>query len=410
MEKYFNDYRTLSLLRQGPLKTYLYAFAVKLRDEGFGRGWICHQIRLAADFSRWLQLNRIALNAINTEHGKKYLTYRARKGRGKAGDPIIMTRLLNLLRQQGVIVEPILRKLTPVDQAANKFVSYLLAERSLASVTATRYGKFIRRFLNNRFGKKSVDLSILSSKDIVDFVQQEAAYLHVKESQMMTSALRSFLRYARYQGYIDIDLVAAVPTVANRSMATIPKSLPSEQVALVLEHCKRDTATGRRDYAILLLLARLGLRAGEVVSLTLDDIDWQAGCITVHGKGGHRAQLPLPIDVGEAIAAYLRDGRPRRSTRTLFLYAKAPLVGFKSQQVVGDVVDRALERAGIDSPRRGAHQFRHSLATEMLRRGASMAEIGQVLRHQSAQTTEIYAKVDLISLRSLALAWPGGEQ
>ncbi len=410
MEKYFNDYRTLPQLRQGPLQTYLYAFAVKLRDEGFGRSWICHQIRLAADFSRWLQLNRIALNAINIEHGKKYLAYRAKKGRGKAGDPIIMTRLLNLLRQQGVIAEPILRKLTPVDQAANKFVSYLLAERSLAAVTATRYGKFIKRFLNDRFGKKSVDLSILSSKDIVVFVQQEADYLHVKESQMMTSALRSFLRYARYQGYIDIDLVAAVPTVANRSMATIPKSLPPEQVALALEHCNRDTVTGRRDYAILLLLARLGLRAGEIVSLTLDDIDWHAGCITVNGKGGHRAQLPLPIDVGEAIAAYLRDGRPRRSTRALFLYAKAPLIGFTNQKVIGDVVDRALERAGIDSPRRGAHQFRHSLATEMLRRGASMAEIGQVLRHQSAQTTEIYAKVDLISLRSLALAWPGGEQ
>jgi integrase len=157
-----------------------------------------------------------------------------------------------------------------------------------------------------------------------------------------------------------------------------------------------------------LLLARLGLRAGEVAFLKLEDIDWEAGCLNVRGKGGYRSALPLPVEVGEAIATYLQTGRPASSSRFVFLRAKAPIQGFKSQIAVLSVVRHALARAGIDSPRKGAHQFRHALACEMLRQGASLPEIGQILRHRSPQTTAIYAKVDLASLRTLALPWPGG--
>jgi len=172
---------------------------------------------------------------------------------------------------------------------------------------------------------------------------------------------------------------------------------------LVLIH-----AVGRRDYAILLLLARLGLRSGEVAGLGLEDIDWKNGFFSVVGKGGCSSQLPLPADVGNAIAAYLKNGRPGLSvSRRLFLRARAPAVGFTSM-AVRDVVKRALGRAGIDSPRKGAHQFRHALATGMLNRGASLSEIGELLRHQSPDTTRIYAKVDLASLRALAMPWPGG--
>jgi integrase len=168
---------------------------------------------------------------------------------------------------------------------------------------------------------------------------------------------------------------------------------------------------GRRDYAILLLLARLGLRSGEVVRLTLDDIDWQNSDITVAGKMGRLDKLPLPADVGEAIAAYLTNGRPRvPESRRLFIRSRAPLTGFKDQQGVGSVVEHALARAGIHSPRKGAHQFRHTLASDLLRRGRSLSEIGELLRHRSPQTTSIYAKVDFHSLRPLALAWPGGSQ
>jgi site-specific recombinase XerD len=165
---------------------------------------------------------------------------------------------------------------------------------------------------------------------------------------------------------------------------------------------------GSRDHAILLLLARLGLRAGAIALLELDDVDWQAATLRVRGKGGHAHVLPLPVEVGEAIAAYLKIGRPISSSRRLFLRARAPIRGFKTQVAILSVVRQALSRAGIDSPSKGAHQFRHALASEMLRRGASLPEIGQILAHRSPQTTAIYAKVDLASLHTLALAWPGG--
>jgi integrase/recombinase XerD len=224
----------------------------------------------------------------------------------------------------------------------------------------------------------------------------------------MTSALRSFLRYARYQDFIRSDLAACVPCVADWSVASIPKGLPIEHVKRVLASCNRGSAIGRRDYAILLLLARLGLRAGEVTGLTLEDFDWETGRLTLRGKGDRYAELPVPADVGKAVAAYLKDGRTRSTNRCVFLRAQAPAVGLRNSRSVGLIVARALARAGIICRRKGAHQFRHTLATEMLRHGASLAEIGEVLRHRNPQTTAIYAKVDLASLRTLALPWPGG--
>jgi integrase len=177
-----------------------------------------------------------------------------------------------------------------------------------------------------------------------------------------------------------------------------------------LSRCDRQTSLGRRDYAILLLLARLGLRAGEVVALNLEDVDWEAGQMTIRGKGGRSAQMPLPADVGEAIAAYLRDGRPHCLGRRIFIRAKAPLEGFASSVAICFIVMRALRRAGVDSARKGAHLFRHTLACDLLRQGCSLDEIGELLRHESPNTTAIYAKVDLAALHSLALPWPGGSR
>jgi site-specific recombinase XerD len=188
----------------------------------------------------------------------------------------------------------------------------------------------------------------------------------------------------------------------------LPRAISAEHARRALDACDRRTAIGRRDYAVLLLLARLGLRAGEVVALLLDDVDWDAGRMRVRGKGGREAWLPLPTDVGQAIAAYLQHARPNAPDRHLFLRASAPIRGLKSGMAVASIVAHALRRAGIDTPRRGAHQFRHALATQMLRHGASLAEIGELLRHRSPQTTALYARVDLAALRALALPWPGG--
>ena len=229
----------------------------------------------------------------------------------------------------------------------------------------------------------------------------------VKHTKLTVSALRSFLRYARYRDYINIDLAAGVPAVASWSMTSIPRSIAPDHVKKVLARCDRKSAVGRRDYAMLLLLARLGMRAGEIAFIKLEDIDWNAGCLIGRGKGDHGSALPLPTDVGEAIAEYLQNGRPLSTDRHIFLRAKAPIGSFAHSHAVSSIVRRALARGGIDSLRKGAHQFRHGLACEMLRQGASLPEIGHILRHRDPQTTAIYAKVDLISLRSLALPWPG---
>jgi site-specific recombinase XerD len=219
-------------------------------------------------------------------------------------------------------------------------------------------------------------------------------------------ALRVFLRWIHQRGTTARSLAGCVPAVAASRLATVPKSLPGEQVESLLQRCDRSTLIGRRDYAILLLLARLGLRAGDVVAMELDDLDWEGGELLVRGKGGRQDRLPLPRKVGAAVAAYLRHGRPRCSTRRVFVRARAPHRGFCSSVAVSNIVQRGLERAGIEPPRKGAHTLRHALACTMLRRGASLAEIGQILRHRSPDTTAIYAKVDIAALRRLALAWP----
>ena len=285
---------------------------------------------------------------------------------------------------------------------------YLRNERALAKATIAYYVRFVRDFLKDCFGSGPVMLSRLRAGDVVRFVQRRAPQLHLKTAKLLTTALRSFLQYGRYRGDIQLDLAAAVPLVANWSMSSVPRAIAPDQVRRLLVRINRRTAVGQRDYAILLLLARLGLRAGEVVSLELKDIDWKNGSLSVRGKGGRRLELPLPADVGEAIVAYIRRGRPPSNSRRVFLRARAPVQGFLGPSAVGAIVRHALLRAGVDAPTTGAHQFRHGLATEMLRHGASLGEIGEILGHRSPETTKIYIKVDLDALRTLALPWPGG--
>ena len=206
----------------------------------------------------------------------------------------------------------------------------------------------------------------------------------------------------------DTLLAAAVPVVANWSMSSIPRAIGADQVRRLLASIDRSTVVGSRDYAILLLLTRLGLRSGEVAFLELDDINWQAGQLSVRGKGGQHSDLPLSTEVGKEIAAYLRHGRPRCSSRRVFLRVKAPLRGFLGASGVGSIVRHRILRTGVNAPTYGTHQFRHGLATEMLRQGALLGEISDLLGHRNPQTTKIYTQVDLDALRTLALPWPGG--
>jgi integrase/recombinase XerD len=297
--------------------------------------------------------------------------------------------------------------IVPADGCARGYEQYLRQDRALCRSTIFNYVPFVRDFLKDRFDSGAVHLSCLRAKDVMTFVQARARRLHVKRAKLMTTALRSFFQYARMRGKITLDLVAAVPIVANWSMTSIPRAIAAEQTQRLLASIDRKSAMGLRDYAILLVLARLRLRAGEVMSLELDDIDWSTGELTVHGKG-RRSQLPLAPDVGKAIAAYLRHGRPKCASRRIFLRTKAPIGGFHGASGVGSVVRHRLKRARVNSPTFGTHQFRHGLASDMLRQGASLAEIGAVLGHQHLDTTRIYTMIDLKSLHALAQRWPGG--
>jgi site-specific recombinase XerD len=290
------------------------------------------------------------------------------------------------------------------------FEQFLRRDRGLAPRTIRYYRTGARDFLIQRFGAGQVDLGALNAADVIRFVQGRSHQLRPRALKQVITALRAFLRYAQYRGAIDASLIHAAPTVAAWSTTPpLPRAISPEHARRVIDSCGTHTPVGLRDRAILLLLARLGLRGGEVITLRLDDIDWDTGCLCVRGKNGRECLMPMPTEVGEAIAAYLQCGRPQSADRHLFLRIRAPVRGLlHGSDGIGSIVRNALERAGIDAPHQGSHPFRHALAVRLLKRGASLPEIGEVLRHRSPMATSIYAKVDIASLRNLAQPWPGG--
>ena len=249
------------------------------------------------------------------------------------------------------------------------------------------YTPVAQSFLSERFPKGALHFQQITAADITAFVQRQSALVTSNRAPLVVTALRSFLRYLFLRGIVATDLATCVPTIATWSLSNVPRFLAGEQIQKILASCDKETGIGKRDYALLLLLARLGLRAGEVVSLTLDDLDWEAGLVTVRGKGKRVAQMPLPSEVGAAIADYLSTGRPQCSSRRVFIRGKAPLAGFANSVAICSLVDRALG-AGVESEYRGSHVFRHSLATGMLNHGASLDEIGDLLRHRRPDTLE----------------------
>jgi integrase/recombinase XerD len=410
MERFFTDRLALARLQQSLFAPYLSSVAEQLQTQGYCDESIQKRIKIIFDFGRWLRQCGRSAHEVTPELLQSFYRYRRRRRADSSLVRVTLQVLLGVLQDAGAVRRgEDLRTLSSVEQLLEGYVIYLQRERGLSEHTIRYYRGVVVCFLSRLFAAREVDLSGVCGADVMDFVRWYAA-AHAKRAKLMVTALRSFFRYARYRGHINSDLAASVPKVAQWSLVSIPRGLPREHIILVLSKCDRQTAAGRRDYAILLLLARLGIRAGEVKSLKLEDIDWQASRITIHGKSRADLQLPLPRDVGEAIADYLCHGRPCTNERYVFLRAYAPVKRLTGQATVSGIVARALIRAGIDSPWRGAHQFRHSLATEMLRQGASLSEIGEVLGHRSPDTTAIYAKVDLASLSALAPAWPGGKQ
>jgi integrase/recombinase XerD len=389
----------------GPLTPYAEGFWTHLVNEAYssvGRGT---HLRLLAHLSRWMADAGLEIADLKPRVVERFLRRRRREGYATKVSPKSLTPLLSYL--EGLDVLPARDDAPPsqTETLLQDYREYLRRERGLVAGSVRLYAGVARLFLSERAEPLAENISRLSGADVSTFIRHEAGRCGVAGAKTAVCGMRSLLRYLYAEGWTPRQLAAAVPAVAGRRLVSLPRAPEPGQVALMLESCDRDTVVGRRDFAILTVLARLGLRAEEVAALELDDIDWRAGEVVIRGKGPRLERLPLPSDVGEAVADHLRRGGSRGSCRQLFLRSAAPLRGI-SRGAVTSVVYRACERAGV--PRVGAHRLRHNVCTQLLRQGASLPEVAQVLRHKSLLTTAIYAKVDRVKLSTLALPWPGG--
>ena len=392
--------------RSGPIIPHIDQFAEFLTGEGYASQTVKTKCALAVDLGQWIARHGLTLTKLDEEKLQQFHGPRRRASR--RGDRFTGDQLLMFLRDRGLtpVLHPAIDRST-MGQLARDYERFLSCERGLARATVDGYLPIVQRFLNEHFQNKIVRLRDLTPRDLHRFIVREGQRVGRRHTQLTVTALRSFLRFLHQRGKTKTDLAGALLGVADWRLSDIPKFLPPAEVERVLKSCDRSTPSGQRDYAILLLLARLGLRGGEVLAMTLDDLDWERGEVLVRGKGQRVERLPLPQEVGKALVHYLRHVRPTCSTRKVFIRLKAPWHALRLSAICC-VVRRALKRAGLSPAFKGAHLFRHSLATQMLRRGASLGEIGQLLRHRQPTTTQIYAKVDIEVLRGIALPWMGG--
>lgn len=389
----------------GPLAPFAAGFRVRLELVGYAPESRAVHLRLMAQLSRWLVERGLDGSALSMVVMDEFL--RGRRARRQSARSIRSRRspLLEYLREIGVSPLPVQQVDGPAEVLLVDYGAYLAHERGLAATTVQRSIDLVRPFLTARVCAGGLNLTVLTAADVIAFMLSRSESASPATVQRTGTALRSLLRFLHLQGVIGSSLVGAVPTAANWKLAGLPKYLTREQVAALLASCDRGTAVGRRDLAVLTLLARLGLRAGEAAALRLEDIDWKRGEITVLGKGNRHERLPLPTDVGEVIVAYLSGSRPAAATgREVFAGTRAPHRAL-TRGAVTQLVARASRRCGLGTIY--AHRLRHTAATAMLHAGGSLEEIGQVLRHRHALSTAGYAKVDHEGLRGLARPWPG---
>jgi len=411
IDQFLNDDGAVQRMRASPVGSQLDSFVAQLTELGYARASIRDRLWTLSALGRWLRRRHLRLGDLRRDITTAFLRRRSPARRIRRSDRATLQLFLDHLETTGIIPASPSPVLSPILQLKARYEAYLRHDRGLSLVTGPRHWFILRRFVRGRFGDGPIDLRGLTADDVTRHVLAQIPSRSPASAQLHASTLRSFLRFLWQTGVTTADLTAAIPPVRRWRLVDVPKYLARDEVTRVLNACDRSSPVGRRDYAILLLLARLGLRGGEVVRLELDDIDWHTGALTVRGKGSVRSQLPLPCDVGEALATYLRRDRPHCATRRVFVRARAPHRGLGHPSTVSTLVRMALTRAAVKAPMKGAHVLRHSLATDLLRRGASLADIGDVLRHQQPNTTEIYAKVDATRLRLLAPPWPsGGDQ
>ena len=394
----------------GPLAPLARGFLLELIEMGYSTTAQSKRLRLMGALSLWMAAERVEPSELTVELIGGFLApIRARGPQEEWFSRVGERQLVDYLRRLGLVPAPTPAAVVdPVAQLVGRFVEYLVRERGLrdGSTRVWDCREAARLFLAGRLDGSGGGLDRLTAADVTGFVVAECRHRSPRMSVGLASALRGLLRFLFLEGSTSIDLTGAVPKVPGWRCASLPKALAAEDVARLLDSCDRSSPVGRRDYAILLMLSRLGTRACEVAKLRLSDVDWSAGELVVRGKGDCRERLPLPVDVGEALVDYLRHGRPDWKDPHVFLTARAPFRPMTGGAgAIGDAVRSACRRAGLAPV--GAHSLRHTVATEALRAGAPLEEIASLLRHRAHATTAIYAKVDWERLRELVRPWPG---
>lgn len=392
----------------GPLTPFKAGFVAELQRQGYTASGASHQLRLAAHLSRWLASEGLDPGDLTSAAIERFRAARRAAGYSRHCSARALVPLVTYLRELGAVPPPAPAPVPvgPVEELLERYRLYLIRERGFGDKTARRYRHMVRPLLSNLASPGDLDLSQLGSAEVSTFLLGACRRLSTDGAKLTVIATRRLLAFLHHEGEIERSLVEAVPSIGSWRGQGLPKGLEPAEVQELLRSCDRATVTGRRDFAVLILLSRLGLRAGEVAGLLLEDIDWRAGEILVRGKGRRSERLPLPADVGEAIVAYLRGGRPPSVvSRAVFVASAAPHQTLSSA-AISQIVAAAAGRAGLGSV--FAHRLRHTAATQALGAGASLPEVGQLLRHNRIETTAIYAKVDREGLRALARPWPGG--
>lgn len=389
----------------GPLAPHQSGFELALAEVGYTPLSAASVVGVMAHLSRWLGASGMGAADLTSEVASAFLSARRAAGYTCWLSPKGLRPLLDHLRGLGVAPTPGKEAaLGPLEKLLDRYRGYLVAERGLVPASVERYLRTARLFLARIAAGDESRLEAVTAAEVTAFVVAESGRRGRTDAKYLVTGLRSVLRFLVLAGVITRDLSGAVPGVAGWRSSGLPKGLSPEQVVALLESCDRSHFVGRRDLAILTLLVRLGLRACEVARLRLEDFDWRRGEVIIRGKGWRDERLPLPPDVGEAVVAYLREDNNRGAAREVFVNARAPFASMTSSGVK-NVVRRGGVRAGLG--KLGAHRLRHTAATQMLRAGTPLVEVGEVLRHRSLTTTAIYAKVDRVALRALARPWPG---
>ncbi len=390
---------------RGPLKGHVRGFWTALLGEGYAPLSARNLLELAAHFSRWLEDHRFGLAGLSESRIARFLAHRRRVGYTQFLSQNGLKPLLAYLAGVGVVVRPAAVAETARNRVLREYAEYLARERCLGASTIRDLVDRTREFVRFRFGTRRPNWDQLTPDDIADYVKRQSRRWSIAYCKHKVTALRSFLTFLYVRGDLPRNLAACVPAVAGWRLAWLPRALDPAQANRLLRSAHRPSTVRLREAAIIRLMMRLGLRAGEVTALMLDDLDWRRGEIVVHGKGARESRMPLPEDVGEVLTAYLRRRPSKAIGRHVFVRSRAPYRRLECNGVIV-AVRRALLRAGITGV--GAHALRHTAATQMLHKGASLSEIAHVLRHGHMDTTAIYAKVDLTALRKVARAWPQG--